>query len=555
MHSKMLFKNPWSYAPWIMFLVGCWISVIRNMGPGLTYIPGNLGDNRFNIYQLEHFYRWVVGLDASYWNAAIFYPFPNTTAFGDNLLGTAPLYAFFREFGFDRETAFQIWYIFGFFFNFVSAFYVLHRIGAKPLAGGVGAFFFSFGLPLISQEGHAQLIYRCGVPFACYFLWDFSDRPKLWKLLLVGLSLVWQIYASIYAGIFLGLLLLATFILFPFFQSSTKGESVFFILPKKLESSWRETSLIWRAIFVVSNIALLACLFFLLQPYYSVTRMYGFTRTLSEVSFMLPQPESYFLADWSLIWGKLSASMQNIKYLRWEHQLFPGSAVIILILASLVWPAKSEYRKLARLYLGATLMLIIATLNLHGYSYYPLVMMIPGVDSIRAVSRIVLVLMWPIAVFITSVLDSMLETTFSAKMKAANWFAYTLIILLVVESLAFSHSHFSKTVARNRLADIKSMIPTEIPQEPILVLHINQEDWYLGILDEIDAILAAQDLGWPTLNGYSGNYSEGYRSPGTCHNVSELIQAYMRFAGIIDQQFHSRIISRTVPIGFNDCNH
>jgi hypothetical protein len=70
----------------------------------------------------------------------------------------------------------------GFLFNYIAAVYVLKKLGFKPLAVGAAAFFFSFGLPLLAQENHAQLIYRCGVPVACYFLWEFSERPKLWKL-------------------------------------------------------------------------------------------------------------------------------------------------------------------------------------------------------------------------------------------------------------------------------------------------------------------------------------------------------------------------------------
>ncbi|HEY5730998.1 MAG TPA: hypothetical protein VIS72_13165 [Anaerolineales bacterium] len=524
------------------------------MGPGFAYIPGDLLDNRFNNYILEHFYRWVIGRDASYWNAGIYFPFPNTIAFSENLLGTAPLYACFRWLGYDRETSFQAWYILGFFFNFASSFYVFQKIGAKPLASGAGAFFYSFGLPIMGQEIHAQLVYRCGVPLACYFFWDFSERPKLWKLLLVGLCFIWQIYISIYNGIFLGLLLLAIFILFPFFLLPPPGESPLMTLPRKLQNAWRETPLIWRTIFVASSTALLASLFALLWPYYSVTKMYGFTRTSSEVFSLLPKPESYILADNSLIWGNLSASLPNIKFFRWEHQLFPGLSVIIMILASFVWRPKLEYRRLAWLHFCAMLMLIGVTFDFHGYSLYHLLSIFPGINSIRAVTRIVLILMWPTAVFITSVLDSMLELTFSGKTRTANWLAYIFISLLLIETLAFRHLHFSKADAQNRLAEIKNMIPADTPQDPILVLHIIQQDWYQDGINEIDAMLVAQDLGWPTLNGYSGNSPKGYVVPNTCRRVHEPILAYMHFAGITNQQFYRRMSNRIIPLGFTDCD-
>lgn len=539
------------YIPWIIFFVGLWVAVIQNMGPELTYIPGDLIDNRFNNYILEHFYRWVVDRNSSYWNAKIFYPFSNTIAFSDNLLGTAPLYASFRGLGLDRETAFQVWYIFGFFLNFSSSFYILQKITPVSLASGVGAFFYSFGLPLMAQEGHAQLLYRCGVPIACYFLWDFYEKPKLWKIFLVVLSFVWQFYASIYSGIFLGLLLLAILILLPFFLSNQQEISPLSIFPKKLQDAWKKTLPIWRIIFLTSVIALFTALFALLQPYYLSAKVYGFARTLSDIYYMLPRPESYFLSDRSLLWGKLSASFQSIEYMRWEHQLFPGLSVIILIISSLIWHPKLESRDLAWLHFGAMLILMGVTFNFNGYTIYRLLVIIPGMNSIRAVTRIILILMWPISVFITSVLTSMLEIPSSNKTKNAPAFAYLLISLLLIETLAFNHSHISKVVAQSRLTEIKNMLPVELPQEPILVLGTdNRKTWQL---DALDAMLVAQDLGWSTLNGYSGNFPNGYSPPSTCQDISELIYAYMRFEGITNQQFYFKTAKRIVPIGFIDC--
>ncbi len=83
----------------IFLLVGLWFVVIKPLGPGLSLVPGDLGDARFNNYILEHFYQWVIGRVSDYWNAPFFYPFQNVFAFSDNLLGAVPLYTFFRMVG------------------------------------------------------------------------------------------------------------------------------------------------------------------------------------------------------------------------------------------------------------------------------------------------------------------------------------------------------------------------------------------------------------------------------------------------------------------------
>jgi hypothetical protein len=175
---------------WIIFILGLWLVVIRPFGSSWVLVPGNLGDARLNNYILEHFFRWVSGLEADYWNAPFFFPYKNVLAFSDNLLGSAFLYAVFRWIGYDRETSFQIWYVIGFCVNYTAASYVLTRLRFNPIAITLGAFFFTFGLPMLAQEGHAQLIYRFSIPLASFFLCQFFYTPKLKTLAMLVLFLV-----------------------------------------------------------------------------------------------------------------------------------------------------------------------------------------------------------------------------------------------------------------------------------------------------------------------------------------------------------------------------
>src|ERR1700738_2659025 len=72
-------------------------------------IPGDIGDTRFNMCVLEHGFRWIKGIDQSFWSAHFFYPANNVIAYSDNHLGTVLFYTFFRFLGCDRETAYQGW--------------------------------------------------------------------------------------------------------------------------------------------------------------------------------------------------------------------------------------------------------------------------------------------------------------------------------------------------------------------------------------------------------------------------------------------------------------
>ena len=112
------------------------------VGPSVVdgQIPGDLGDAQFNSYVLEHFFCWISGRDASFWNADFFYPFPLTIAFSDNFLGNAFVYALFRAVGFAREDAFRLWYVAGFVVNFATADYALVRFRYSRFAAALGAF-------------------------------------------------------------------------------------------------------------------------------------------------------------------------------------------------------------------------------------------------------------------------------------------------------------------------------------------------------------------------------------------------------------------------------
>jgi hypothetical protein len=535
---------------WLLLILGMWLVVLRPLGAHLALVPGDLGDARFNNYILEHFYQWITGRVGDYWTAPFFFPFQFTTAFSDNLLGSAPFYALFRGLGLDRATAFQGWYILGYLLNFAAAGWVLWRLGLKPLAVGAGAFFFAFGLPLLAQENHAQLLYHFCIPLACYSLWRFHQRPRLKTLILLGLWLVWQFYLTIYMGIFLSMLLVVLFLLFPFFPPPQTFRQRLAIWPKSLLEAWRASTAAGRIFALAAAAALGLGFVMLIWPYYHTSRLYGFSRSLIEVWVMIPRYQSYLLADNSRLWGSLSRLI-TMANLRWEQQLFPGLAVVALVLAGIAARFQTANRKLAWLHFTAALVLIALTLQVGGISLYLLIYLLPGINSIRAVPRIFLVVMWPLALFIAWVVDGLLLQS-SQQHRWMQAAAYLLVGLLVAESVFYTHATYVKADAQARLDALAQQIPSVVPANPILFVAENPQD--PSYATEIDAMLLSQQLGWSTLNGYSGNYPPGYDYPSSCKQLPVLIKNYMDFAGISSETFYLEMMKRVVPLGFTDCD-
>jgi hypothetical protein len=535
---------------WILFILGLWLVILRPLEPHLALVPGDLGDTRFNNYVLEHFFRWVTGLTRDYWNAPFFFPFQQTISFSDNLLGSAPFYVLFRWAGLDRASAFQGWYILGCVLNFAAASYVLWRLKLKPLAVGTGAFFFAFGLPLLAQENHAQLLYRFCVPLVCFLLWRFYQVPRLRTLVSLGAWLVWQFYLTIYMGIFLLLLLAVLMILLPFCVPAQTVWQRLAVLPRRLSESWSQAYLTGR-ILAVTALAVLGLGFMaMILPYYRITRIYVFYRSSAEISPMLPRLQSYLLADHSQLWSSTASIFSSLP-LRHEHQLFPGLAVLAMVLAGIAGRFHTENRRLAWLHIGAALVLVALTLEVHGFSLYRLVWWLPGLNGFRAVTRIILVVMWPLSLFTAWAVDGFVQR-YNQQHRWMQAFAYLITGLLVVESIFYTHSTYAKADAQARLDDLRQQIPAMVPANPVLIVVRNQQESFW--LTEIDAMLLAQELGWPTLNGYSGNFPPGFAPADSCKQLPARIKGYMDYAGISSPSFYLGIMKRVVPLGFEDCD-
>ena len=89
---------------------------------------------------------------------------------------------------------------------------------------------------------------------------------------------------------------------------------------------------------------------------------------------------------------------------------------------------------------------------------------------------------------------------------------------------------------------------------PILFVMEGNERPYKA---HLDAMFAAQQLGWPTVNGYSGNSVPGYDYRSTCETPARQIAAYQNW----HRQHHagpeigkSEFLSRLVFVGWPRCD-
>ena len=533
------------YYPLILF--GC-LGFFGYSMPSVDWFratPGDLADGRFNAVILEHLFGWVSGRWTDLWSPGFFYPNQDALAFSDNHFGSALPYLLLRWLEFTREEAFSGWYVIGCSLNFVVSYIVLRKLHFSIFAASAGAFVFSYFLPSLAQDGHSQLVYRFAIPLAFYALWNFIYKQKITALGVLAFWICVQFYCSIYLGLFLIFLLLASFIAsLPLLKNNFLGG---------LAQSWFKSNKLSRISWLSLMIVSISGLFLLLQKYHQVAQQYGFSRSVLEIKQMLPRLESYLIADRSPLSSFIGSWFTEVSY-RSEHQLFLGIGVSILFLLGCIipWfkyfntnrPYAQDQNVIGKVAFFSFLLLILLTLKFgvgggRLASAYEFLLAIPGIMSIRAVTRMVIVLGLPVAILVSLSCDGLISRFNQNNYFKRLFFTILVATLLSLEVIFFTNVRTPFESWAKRKNDVIALLP--LPLQPNSILFINNDGkgpWYLT---ELDAMVIAQDMGLATVNGYSGQFPAGHHHTtlSSCIPYISRLNAYGKFNSLSEEQTNS----------------
>jgi hypothetical protein len=90
-------------------------------------------------------------------------------------------------------------------------------------------------------------------------------------------------------------------------------------------------------------------------------------------------------------------------------------------------------------------------------------------------------------------------------------------------------------------------------ENPILFVMEGNEAPYIA---HLDAMLSAQQLGWPTANGYSGNQVPGYQYRSACDSPARQVAAYENWRRLhpVGQEISANdFMKRLVMVGWPNC--
>ncbi|MEI8233731.1 MAG: hypothetical protein WCH57_03490 [Verrucomicrobiota bacterium] len=493
-------------AAWLPLLMGC-VGLLPFYTRD-TFI-GDVGDARLNMYVLEHGYRAMHHHhSASFWDAPFFYPQKNVIAYSDHHLGNLPLYAVFRGLKLKREAAFQYWTLATLALTYLSGYLALRNLGAGHLAAALAAYVFAFGLPVHGQAGHPQLLPRYLLPWVFVCASRLAALGKTRDFAWVVALMLGQVYLGIYCGVLTAVplagYLLATFLL---------GERRVFL--RHMTGSGGAMAA-RAAILLLAAVALLP----IAIPYRDAARELGM-RSWKEIATMLPRLNSWlYPLPESIAWSWMRDTglfgFRNLPF-PGEHQVFAGLTMLLSLLA---WPfLRLPPRRLTLLANRAWWSLVfcfVLTLSVWDWTLWSLLFPLPGIGAVRAVARIALFMLFPMSMVLAATLDALIAwargqfpDSLEGKAQAAG--AGCLLALFVfVDNGVTGVIKTSFHTANLGVVRIKTVLKAIKPGRNYVfwVCQRDTEEPFYKV--SLDAMLAAQDLGVATVNGYSGWSPPGY---------------------------------------------
>jgi len=519
----------------------------------LANMPGDIIDSRLNNYFLENIYQYLQGRSASLLHLGFFYPYPFVGGFSDNLFGASPIYLTARYLRFSSDGAFQIWYLTGFFVNFLAAYAAIKKFGQSHSASTLAAIFFTFGLPVTAQIGHPQLQYRFGIPLAIVYFYQFIEAYN-WRALLVALFwLYWQFLCSIYLGFFAALYMIMMIISALLYDVFWQKNSASLIRRKESCNKYFKNFILvsnrYKTLFFISIVFLILVFYGLFYPYLKVSSLYHFSRQWIEVSAMLPRLGSYLLADNSELWGAFSQKIKGIP-IRWEQQLFIGFTPLLLIIVA-IFVEKTLYLTSKKYFclLVSFAILVTITINYNNCSLWYFFHFLPLFSAIRAVSRIELLFLFPISIFLAAAIDLLLKK----KCLPKPHFLILFSSILVIENSAVRALTSTKSEWRQRLSNKERGLEKNYKEGSILFFS---QSSFSFESEELDAMLVAHKRNLPTLNGYSGAMPPHFHAfyGDDCAEYPRRIIFYLDFMGEEkNKEAYREIARRVLPIGFTGC--
>jgi hypothetical protein len=346
-----------------------------------TDIGKDTGDPLLETWQVAWIGHALLHSPLHLWQANTFWPYDDTLAFSDALVGYAPVGLFAQGSPHAALLGYNLLFLFAYVLAFLGAYLLARELGLGWLGAAAAGAAFAYAPWKLSQNGHLHVLSSGGIPLALFLLLRGYRRRSPVTVLAGWLVATWQMTLGFTLGLQLAYLMLVVAVVFvvAFWRSW---------LPRPGRRVVVATVVGAAAFVLVSGL--------MARPYIRVLDAHPEARRIPEyVDSFSPRPRSFFAApEESKPWGRITSRARATLDAPDEESLFPGLAVSVLVLFGLFGSVLSR-----RLRIGLAVGVVVCALlslgvrDVAGWNRYLtpyrfLFDFAPGWDGVRTPGRI-----------------------------------------------------------------------------------------------------------------------------------------------------------------------
>jgi hypothetical protein len=302
----------------------CLVAVIMHwpliLHPGQT-IPKDLGDPLAQAYQMAWDGHALAHQPLHFFDANQFWPFADTLAFSDALIGYAPA-GLIGDGPHAAVVRYDLMFLLAYALAFAGAYLLARELGLGPGGAAVAGAAFAFAPFRLEQDGHMQVISSGGIPLALAFGVRGYRLRRPWWVVAGWVVATWQLLLGFTLGLPFAYLLMALGLI---------AAVVWWRHGRpRLDRGLTVATIAGAVLFVGTGIALS-------RPYVHVADAHpNARRTPADVEAFAAPPWAYLVApDENLVWGDATGPLRDTLSNVPEETLFPGLAILILAIAGL----------------------------------------------------------------------------------------------------------------------------------------------------------------------------------------------------------------------------
>jgi hypothetical protein len=515
-------KNRFSFVQPLAWMIGVWLLAagvfFRNfLLTGFDKIIGDAGDARLDIFLRENLHQFLRGR-AEFLSPPMYFPIKGTLGYSDAYLLDGLLYVPLRIMGFDPFLSFELLCIGISIIGFVSVNILLMRFGGvrQPLAA-LAAAIFVFSNALYISMGHPQLYEINFIPLVAILLLEAARLRTIHPIgaavagllggLILGLLFSTGYYVAWYFTLLSGIVLVvATVLRFGLWPVSVLGGRLYLSLVRG-----------YSGIGIAAAVGFGVGVILFWKIYAPVIAQFP-GRPFNEYLDNAPTVRDLLnVGGDNLLWGRAIEVLHIVA----SNHLFSGEFVLavtpilfvtFLICAWAVWrnrlllgPEDRLLRNAIFASVFAVALMTVVMVKVGEFSLFWLVWhLVPGANALRAGGRAQIVMNGFVVAVVAIVLARCMQTSSSSWVRLAIW---ALVLLCVVEQV--------NVVSNHNLSRAEEMAALRVVPPPLAAcksFYVSPHTLERGpTIQQINAMLIAQVVNLPTLNGYSGWSPPGWR--------------------------------------------